>query len=392
MTTVLPTQEAEVLGRRGWEALRQQDAPAAGPLFERAVALAPSDANAWYGLAYTRKMLGQTEAHLQALDGALRAAPHHLLALMMKGDHFVELDDIRTAQSFYQAVIKRAPSPEQLPEAVRGEVARAYRALGEIAARFSREIDAALSAAGVDAAGASPRAAAAVDLLLGRRQLFVQQPTAFYFPELPQRAWFEREEFDWIPALEAQTPAIKAELAAVMSDGDGAFEPYVRSDPSRPPPTDPALVDDPSWSAFYLYRGGHVAPGAAERCPRTLAALQNVPLTHCPGRTPSVLFSMLRPHAKIPPHHGQLNTRLICHLPLITPPDCQLRVGAEARPWVEGRTLIFDDTIEHEAWNNSDQTRVVLLFEVWRPELTAAERAAIEGLLSAVPAFTPDGG
>jgi aspartate beta-hydroxylase len=122
----------------------------------------------------------------------------------------------------------------------------------------------------------------------------------------------------------------------------------------------------------------------AARCPRTMAALAELPLVHIPRRSPNVLFSLLKPGTHIPAHNGFVNTRLIAHLPLIVPPGCRLRVGNETRAWQEGRTWLFDDTIEHEAWNDSDQTRVVLLFEVWRPELSAAERQQVTALFDAI--------
>jgi len=115
-----------------------------------------------------------------------------------------------------------------------------------------------------------------------------------------------------------------------------------------------------------------------------MAALQALPLPRIPGRSPNILFSQLRPGAHIPPHHGFVNTRLIVHLPLVAPPGCVFRVGNETRTWAYGKAWAFDDTIEHEAWNTSDQTRVVLLFEVWRPELTAQERALVGSLFEAI--------
>jgi aspartyl/asparaginyl beta-hydroxylase (cupin superfamily) len=103
-----------------------------------------------------------------------------------------------------------------------------------------------------------------------------------------------------------------------------------------------------------------------------------------PGRSPSILFSLLRPGARIPPHTGILNTRLICHLPLVVPPRCGFRVGNETREWVEGKAWVFDDTVEHEAWNFSDRTRVILLFEVWQPDLTASERDLVSAMFEAI--------
>ncbi len=105
----------------------------------------------------------------------------------------------------------------------------------------------------------------------------------------------------------------------------------------------------------------------ARRCPKTLAALDHVPLTRIKGRAPSILFSMLRPGTRIEPHNGFLNTRLICHVPLIVPPGCFFRVGNEERQWQKGKAWAFDDTIEHEAWNSSDEARVILIFDIWRP-------------------------
>jgi aspartyl/asparaginyl beta-hydroxylase (cupin superfamily) len=101
------------------------------------------------------------------------------------------------------------------------------------------------------------------------------------------------------------------------------------------------------------------------------------------------LWSLLKPGTHIQPHHGLLNTRLICHLPLIVADNCALRVGAETRAWAPGEMLIFDDSIEHEAWNRGNDTRVILLFEVWRPEIHAEERIALTRLFEAIDQFGP---
>jgi aspartyl/asparaginyl beta-hydroxylase (cupin superfamily) len=120
-----------------------------------------------------------------------------------------------------------------------------------------------------------------------------------------------------------------------------------------------------------------------------MAALAEVPLPLIRGRAPIAMFSVLRAGTHIPPHNGMINTRLICHLPIIAPQGCRLRVGNEIRAVESGRTMIFDDTIEHEAWNDGDATRVVLLFEIWRPELDEAEKAALTALFQAIDAYAP---
>jgi aspartyl/asparaginyl beta-hydroxylase (cupin superfamily) len=122
-----------------------------------------------------------------------------------------------------------------------------------------------------------------------------------------------------------------------------------------------------------------------------MAALAEVPLCRVPGRTPSILFSKLTPGARIPPHHGLINTRLICHLPLIAPPGSRFRVGNDTREWREGQAWAFDDTIEHEAANDSGQDRTILIFDVWKPEMTEEERALVSALFQAVDGYGAGG-
>src|SRR3989344_2693331 len=90
--------------------------------------------------------------------------------------------------------------------------------------------------------------------------------------------------------------------------------------------------------------------------------------------------------ARIPPHPGLINTRLICPLPLVAPPGSWFRVGSDLRQWEEGKAWAFDDTIEHEAWNDSDQDRTILIFDVWKPEITEEERWLIRALFDAIDA------
>ena len=244
-----------------------------------------------------------------------------------------------------------------------------------------------LVARGFDSTSSSDaRFAQSLDIALGQKQIFLQQPRAYYFPGLPHIQFYDREEFSWIPGLEAETDAIRDELIEVMRD-PAAFSPYVTGDANRPRKDQQGMLNNPDWSAFFLWKNGDPVPGNAERCPQTLRALEGLPLAKVPNRSPSILFSLLKPHTHIPPHNGLVNTRLICHLPLIVPGDCRFRVGNEVRQWQKGRCWLFDDTIEHEAWNESDQTRVVLLFDVWRPELSQDERQLVVNLFESIDAY-----
>jgi aspartyl/asparaginyl beta-hydroxylase (cupin superfamily) len=210
----------------------------------------------------------------------------------------------------------------------------------------------------------------------------LQQPTSFYYPGLPQRAWYEPGEFAWAEAVEAAAETIRAEAEAVLAQGAG-IAPYVTTTPDRAS-RGHSLLDDPRWSAFHLWRDGAPVPAQSERCPAAMAALAQTPMPRIAGRSPMALFSILRPGTHITPHHGMLNTRLICHLPLIVPPGCRLRVGNEVREVEAGKLMIFDDSMEHEAWNDGPSVRVILLFEIWRPELDDAEIAALTAMYQAI--------
>ena len=121
-----------------------------------------------------------------------------------------------------------------------------------------------------------------------------------------------------------------------------------------------------------------------KRCPNTYGALSDLPIAKINGRSPNILFSLLKPGAHIPPHHGQTNARLLVHLPLIVPNGCELRVGNQIRSVVENKLMIFDDSIEHEARNTSDSTRIVLIFDIWRPELSNEETNVISGIFEKI--------
>ena len=324
-----------------------------------------------------------TEAELDVL---LAREPANIQALLLKGDFLRAARDERGATTFYQAALRAAA--KGAPAGLAGDLRRAEALVAQAGGHYRLHLERWLDEAGLAPEQVSERFAASLRILFGERQAAMakQRPSVFYFDGLPQREFYERGEFPWLPALEAETGAIRAELLAILADERGV-RPYVVRERNRPHHNFHGLTDNPSWSAFYLIEDG--APNAenAARCPRTMAALATLPLCAMPGWTPSVLFSLLRPGARIPAHTGMLNARLICHLPLIVPPGCGLRVGGETRGWAEGETLIFDDSIEHEAWNGSGRLRAVLLFDIWRPELDEKERRAVRAMFEAIDAY-----
>ncbi len=350
--------------------------------FERLVAGGQADASAYLGLAVACSKLGDHSAALAAAERVLAAQPGNVRALIVKADQLSALGDVRSAASFYRAAVQSAPVPQEMPAELRDDVARAAALCARFADAFETDLRTRLG--GLDEPGS--RFSQSLEILAGKKQIYFQEPRHYFFPGLPQIQFYPRESLPWLSALEAASADIKQELIAVMRE-DKAFEPYLQRN-ARLPHTDAhALFENPAWSAFYLCKHGEPVEKNAARCPKTMAALRNVPLANVKGRSPSVIFSLLLPGAHSPPHTGEANTRLVCHLPLVVPEKCYLRVGNETRLVEEGKAWAFDDTIEHEAWNGSDRTRVILLFEVWRPELSEKERAQVRAMFEAIDAY-----
>jgi aspartyl/asparaginyl beta-hydroxylase (cupin superfamily) len=310
----------------------------------------------------------------------------NLTALLDRGDEFARAGDPKAAMSFYQAALQAGRSAPQFDPRTIERLRSAQGFIQQRAVEFQNKLDGALAGFRPETTAAGTRLTHSLDMLRGTRQIHPQQPLVFYYPYLAQRQFFERDEFDWVPEIEAATPVIRDELLGLLNR-DADFRPYVEDEANRPQRQFHHLNNDPSWSALYLWRDSVLVPEIAELCPRTVEALSKVPLTHIGKRTPSVLFSRIEPGAHIPPHNGMLNCRVICHLPLIVPKGCWLRVGNETREWEEGKMLIFDDSIEHEARNPTGELRIILLFDVWRLELTETERQAISTIFDAIDSF-----
>jgi aspartyl/asparaginyl beta-hydroxylase (cupin superfamily) len=225
-----------------------------------------------------------------------------------------------------------------------------------------------------------------VDIMVGRKRRYDSQSVRYHFPRLPAIEFFERDEFPWIEAVEAATEAVREEFVGVLR-GEEGFTPYIQYPADQPKNQWTELDHSPRWSAFHLIEMGRQVEANAGRCPATMELLAEVPQPVMKGRTPSAMFSLLKPRTRIPPHTGVTNARLVAHLPLIVPEGCGFRVGNETRQWVPGTAWVFDDTIEHEAWNDSGEPRAILIFDVWHPQLTAPERALITAMAEAMEAF-----
>jgi aspartyl/asparaginyl beta-hydroxylase (cupin superfamily) len=213
-----------------------------------------------------------------------------------------------------------------------------------------------------------------IELLTGQRTRYTPQPTFMYFPEIPAVEFFEGSDFPWLDAIEAATEEIRAELTTVLVADRAGLEPYVAYPDGVPLDQWRELNKSRRWSAYFLWNQGIAQQAHMARCPRTVELLRGAPQCDVANRGPTAFFSILDAATAIPAHTGVTNTRLTVHLPLIVPPDCGFRVGSETREWIPGKAWVFDDTIEHQAWNRSDLPRAILIFDIWNPFLSPAER------------------
>jgi aspartyl/asparaginyl beta-hydroxylase (cupin superfamily) len=381
----LSNEEAERLVREAVDSFQQGRPDEARRRLDTVVATGRANAQIWLLLATVCRAQRDSRAEEVALDQVLEMEPRAIRALIMKADCRAALADYRIAANLYKKAGKIAaseplPPGQSLPPDLAAELRRAETAAAQLDSRFAAHLEASLTAQGLPPENRSYRFRQSLGIMSDRSQIFLQQPTGYYFPELPHIQFYDRADFDWVPAVEAATDVIRDELLAVMATGIGDFRPYIRPEPNQPR-THP-LFNKSEWSALFFIENGRRNEETIERCPETWKAVQAAPLPWIDGWEPTVMFSLLRAGTLIPAHTGTHNTRLICHLPLIVPPDCGFRVGNQVREWEEGKLLIFDDTVEHEAWNHSQEDRVVLIFGIWRPELSDQERREVSALFS----------
>lgn len=214
-----------------------------------------------------------------------------------------------------------------------------------------------------------------------------QRPTFFYVPGLAAIPVYNNNRFPWIASLEEASLLIQEEVAGLMRENQ-IHEPFNRySSPEQAAASLAGTRGEPAWKAKFFFRHGERYVATHNQCPNTSAALERVDLCKIADHAPEVCFSLLSPGTHILPHRGVTNARLVCHLALIVPDDCALSVAGRELNWEVGKCFVFDDTYEHEAWNRSNDNRIVLLMDVWNPDLTPAERAALAAVIAAIGVF-----
>lgn len=389
---LLPEHPA-VLHEQARRTLAAGDPRSARALLERAVSQAPAQPALKLSLAQVLRVLALPEEEVAVLDAVLKAEPLHSLALLWKADALDRQGRRRVAARIYGNALRTIGAGAALPPHVEELVERARRRVAEGAEDLGAHVERALGP--IEAPGARPqrlRFDRAVEHLIGRRPVHLPQPTFLLFPFLRNHEFHPREEFPWLAELEASTEAIRAEFHAAFAGDPAGLEPYVAYREGLPLGVWQELNQSRRWSAYFLHKEGRTLEDHAARCPRTVAALKATPQVDIPGYGPTAFFSILDAATRIPPHHGVTNTRLTVHLPLVVPPGCGFRVGGATRAWQEGVAWVFDDTIEHQAWNPSDVPRAILIFDVWNPQLTAAERDLVRELSQAIGTYYDEEG
>jgi aspartyl/asparaginyl beta-hydroxylase (cupin superfamily) len=210
---------------------------------------------------------------------------------------------------------------------------------------------------------------------LRRIELYLQQRAAcstpgipirgIEFPGLTSRPWHDPADFPWMQRLEEASPMIRNEITAMLRQPTTTLAQY------RYPG-----VSSSDWRSLMLFcePNGFVRENC-EKMPKTVALLRSLPIAV--GR--EVMVSVLAPHSRIPPHRDSGNISLTCQLGIQIPASgCGIRAGRERRTWTPGQCIVFDTTYEHEVWNDSDEARIVFLFDFLHPDFSETERAFFE--------------
>jgi aspartate beta-hydroxylase len=375
-----------VLSALGMYALKTGDVAGARKYLDDAVAADHKSANLWFHLAMACRAQGDAGSEMMALQRSLALEARFYPALLQKAMLLERLGKSKQAAQTFNFFLQCAPTMAQQPPALKQAIEYAQKAVAADKDALGTYLEERLSATRLAYADTrQERFDHCMDIVLGRRRVFTPQPTFMHFPHLPAIEFYERGDFAWLDAFEAATHEMRDELVQVLADSANQTEivPYVDYPDGVPLDQWRDLNRSLQWGAYYLMKDGVRINDHLTRCPRTAALLAAAPLADVPSQAPTAFFSLLKPKTRIPPHTGVTNTRLVVHVPLIVPPGCSFRVGAETREWEAGRAWVFDDTIEHEAWNDSDAPRAILIVDTWNPFLTVAERALVRAATAA---------
>ena len=346
---------------------------------EQALAAGHASLELWTKLGAICRGLGDFPAALSALESGLALSPLDFSALLARAMLLERMGDARAPEAFANAVAQLPPGRE-IPKPLAATVDHArQRALAHQQALEQRLLQSLPPDLPAQEEARLKRLASNTSR---RTRHFHQEPTNFHYPGLPEIEFHDPSQFG-LAEIEAATDAIRAEYEALARLKTAELVPYAQYPDHVPLAQWKELNNSRDWTAIHLIQNGVPVDANASHCPITLGLVSKLAQPAIPGAGPNAMFSLLAPRTHIPPHTGVANVRLVCHLPLIVPEKCGFRVGATTREWKVGEAFVFDDTIEHEAWNDSDELRVVLIFDLWTPVLSATERDAVSRMIAA---------
>jgi len=378
--------QAELL-RRAAEAIARRDPAGALQLIDQADAMGRTH-NGALNRALALRLLGDFHGSLAVLDEALAMQPYDFVALLAKAAMLEKLGGERAAVDTYRNALKIAPPRDHCPPAVTAQIAHADGVVRRQADALRDHMRSAVEGLrGTLDPVTLDRFDEGLEIYAGVKSAPKQEPLLLNYPRLPAIPFYDRAFFPWLETLEAAAPVIQAELAALLDAAFDDFAPYIAYPKGAPVNQWGELNHSRKWTSLWLWRDGVKQTSVTDRCPGTAALLESLPMAHQDGFAPTAVFSALQPHTHIPAHTGSANTRLLCHLPLILPGPARFRVGNTTRDWKMGEAWVFDDTIEHEAWNDADAMRVILIFDVWNPHLSEGEQALITAMMQAQREF-----
>lgn len=184
-------------------------------------------------------------------------------------------------------------------------------------------------------------------------------PQGFTFAGLTSKPWYDAREFPWVAAFEEAIDDITAEYEALRQAHADNIQAYRY-----------AGLEGEFWQSFQFVTRHRELPENAALCPKTTALLKTIP--HYPAFR-DAMFSILEGGGVISPHRDVSNVFLTMHLPLIAPGNGFMEVGGLKREWKRGEAMIFDSSYHHQAQNNTNSDRVVLLVDFLHPDLTDEE-------------------
>ena len=356
-------------------ALRKFDEARA--LLEQIVRFDPSLFDAWVKLASMQIATGDPAAALRSAECALAQRPLDFASLLMRANLLDRLGRYKRAGEAYGRAVHNAPA--NLPE-------RALAALNN-AKQHHRAWQESERERLLDAISQKTTLTDKLTTLTESSLRIIQPeregPTNFCYPGLGETEFFDSALFPWANDVEVAWTDVAVEFRSLLETRHVHLLPYIQYPENVPLEQWKTLNNNDGWRAAHLIQNGTLIEGNVKSCPITMASLSKLPQPDIPGGGPNAMFSLLAPQTHIPAHTGINNARLVCHLPLIVPEGCWFRVGSQTRKWEPGKLLIFDDTVEHEAMNPSDQLRVVLIFDVWHPALSDQEKIGISALIAA---------